>query len=221
LGGYHGAPLKRYDELIMAFFNQQGDAFSAAMQLGTGDLSAFGTVNMLNTKYIVFGNNRNAAVENKHAYGNAWFTKEVVPVKNANEELDATLAASAKTIAIINTSVWPVASVTYDSLATITLGERKPNQLTYESNASVDGLALFSEIYYPKGWTASIDGKEAEIIRANYVLRALQIPSGKHTIVFEFKPAPYYIGNKVTMASSWLVLLILVGTIAWSMKKND
>lgn len=221
LGGYHGAPLKRYDELIMAFFNQQSDQFSAAIQQGTGDFTAFGTLNMLNTKYILFGNTRGSIVENRNAYGNAWFVKELIAAKNANEELDFTLVSASKDAAIINTTSWTVPTIGYDSLSSMLLKERKPNQLTYESNSSADGLAVFSEIFYPKGWVASIDGKETEILRANYILRALAVPAGKHTITFEFKPAPYYVGNKVSMASSWLVLLLLLGTIGWTLKTND
>jgi uncharacterized membrane protein YfhO len=79
---------------------------------------------------------------------------------------------------------------------------------------------VFSEIYYPKGWTATIDGKEATILRANYVLRALEIPAGKHTIEFRFLPKPYTIGNQVTMASSWLLLLAVAGSLGWSLAKH-
>lgn len=221
LGGYHGAPLKRYDELIMAFFNQQGDKISAALQQNTGDFSALGTLNMLNTKYILLGNTRSSVVENKSIYGNAWFVKEVITVKNANEELDFTLAGDTKNTAVINSTSWNGKEIEYDSLSNVRLIERKPNQLMYESSSNAKGLVVFSEIFYPKGWVATIDGTETEILRSNYVLRALPVPAGKHTIRFEFRPASYYVGNKVSMASSWLVLLILLGSISWSLKKND
>jgi uncharacterized membrane protein YfhO len=91
----------------------------------------------------------------------------------------------------------------------------------YESNSTTNGLAVFSEIYYAKGWKAYIDNQETEILRVNYVLRALAVPAGKHEIKFEFKPDAYYIGNKITTASSWLVILILLGSIGLSLRKND
>jgi uncharacterized membrane protein YfhO len=81
-------------------------------------------------------------------------------------------------------------------------------------------LAIFSEIYYP-GWEATIDGKEIEIVRADYILRALEIPAGNHTIEFTFEPRPYIVGNKITSISSWLVLLVLLGSIYWSFKKDE
>jgi uncharacterized membrane protein YfhO len=92
--------------------------------------------------------------------------------------------------------------------------------LKYESQSATDGFAVFSEIYYPKGWHAFIDGKETEIQRADYVLRALSIPAGKHTIEFKFEPKPFVIGNKVTMASNWAVLLIVLGCFGLSLKKE-
>jgi uncharacterized membrane protein YfhO len=92
--------------------------------------------------------------------------------------------------------------------------------LKYESQSQGNGLAVFSEIYYPKGWIARIDGTETQILRVNYVLRALVIPAGKHTITFDFQPKAYTVGNKITMISSWLMLLIVVGCIGWSLKKD-
>jgi len=92
--------------------------------------------------------------------------------------------------------------------------------LKYESQSAANGVAVFSEIYYPKGWNALIDGKETEILRVDYVLRALAVPRGKHTIEFKFEPKPYVIGNKITMASSWAVVLIVIGCLGWNFKKD-
>ncbi len=108
----------------------------------------------------------------------------------------------------------------FDSAATISIKEFTPPHIKYESQSATDGLAVFSEIYYPKGWHAFIDGKETEIFRADYVLRALSVPAGKHEIEFKFEPKPYTIGNKVTLASSWVVLLVSLGCLGWSMKKD-
>src|SRR4030095_15309156 len=101
-------------------------------------------------------------------------------------------------------------AISFDSTATITLTEHNPNYLKYQSTSQSNGLAVFSEIYYPKGWIATIDGKETDILRADYVLRALNVPSGNHTIEFRFRPAPYVTGNKITAVSSWLLLLVVL-----------
>ena len=98
--------------------------------------------------------------------------------------------------------------------------KHNPNYLKYESESGKNGLAVFSEIYYPKGWMAFVDGKESEILRANYILRALSIPTGKHTVEFKFQPDAYVVGNKITSASSWLMLIVVVGCIGWTLKKE-
>jgi uncharacterized membrane protein YfhO len=100
-----------------------------------------------------------------------------------------------------------------DSLANIRLINYKPNYLKYVSENANDGLAIFSEIYYPKGWTAKIDGKETEILNANYVLRALEIPKGEHIIEFSFEPQVVKTGSLVSLISSLLMLLIILGGI--------
>ncbi|MBI3219241.1 MAG: YfhO family protein [Bacteroidetes bacterium] len=113
-----------------------------------------------------------------------------------------------------------VEGIAYDSLSSIRLTEFKPAYLKYETESSTDGLAVFSEIYYPKGWHALIDGKETTLLRANYVLRALKIPQGKHVVEFKFEPKPYLIGNKVTLASSWLVVALFIGCLGLFTKEN-
>ena len=114
----------------------------------------------------------------------------------------------------------PVALSGYDSAATIRMISHAPRELRYESNASSEGLAVFSEIYYPIGWKATIDGQEAKIMQANYVLRALRVPPGKHTIVFRFDPPSYEAGNAITTVFSWLVIVILLASIGWSLRRQ-
>ena len=135
------------------------------------------------------------------------------------EELQRTCDLTSGTTAVVDTSHFEVGNVSFDSTATIQLTEYGPRQLKYESQSSVNGLAVFSEIYYP-GWEATIDGQQKEILRANYILRALEIPAGNHTIEFTFKPRPYIVGNKVTSISSWLVIIVLLGSIGWSLRKE-
>ena len=178
------------------------------------------TLNMLNAKYIVLSPEARGVIPNRSAYGNAWFVRDVKNVNSPTEELKAITEVDPRHTAVIDQSKFKATVTAYDSAATITVKEMTPPKITYESSSSTAGLAVFSEIYYPKGWSATIDGKDAPILRADYVLRALEIPAGKHTIEFVFRPKPYVIGNKITTASSWLVVLIVLGTIGFSLRKD-
>ncbi|HEY5691152.1 MAG TPA: YfhO family protein, partial [Cyclobacteriaceae bacterium] len=122
--------------------------------------------------------------------------------------------------AVIDNSKFQIQNFQYDSTSQIQLKELNPKRIVYESSSATDGLAVFSEIYYPNGWQATIDSKEVPILRADYILRALEVPAGRHEIVFEFKPRPYVIGNKITMASSWLLLLVVAGSLGLTFRKK-
>jgi hypothetical protein len=193
----------------------------ALQQRQMPDFNALSSLDMLNVKYIVYGPGKDNIIVNPANNGNAWFVKDVLNVKSPTEELAKTCGIDTRSIAVIDQSKFNVAAVTADSAATITLSEHALNKLKYESNSTTNGLAVFSEIYYPKGWKATIDGKESPIVRADYLLRALEVPAGKHTIEFRFEPAAYNVGNKVTTASSWLVVLILLASVAWSLKETE
>lgn len=219
IGGYHGAKLRRYQDFYDSCLFMQTQKFFTQAQQGNTDMTNFGAINMLNIKYIVLGTEQNSIISNKNTNGNAWFVAEVVTVNSPAEELRQTCDINTKKTAVIDNSKFTVKNTSVgDSTGTIHLLEMKPNYLKYESASTTDGLAVFSEIYYPEGWVATIDGKESNILRANYILRALEIPAGKHSIEFTFKPRAYTIGNKITTASSWLVLIILLGSIFWSIK---
>jgi hypothetical protein len=221
IGGYHGAKLKRYQELLDSCLYEETAEFVEDAQARSIKLQNYGILNMLNTKYIKFGEQANAVLTNEEANGNAWFVSEVIQVNSANEELDKVCGIDTKTTAVVDASKFKVAAKTAtDSTAKITLAEFKPNYLRYESNSTTGGLAVFSEIYYPKGWHAFVDQKEVSILRANYILRALEIPSGKHSVEFKFQPEAYTVGNKVTSISSWLVLLLVSACIAFSLKEE-
>ena len=114
---------------------------------------------------------------------------------------------------MVDESKFEVKEISADTLSSVSLIQYQPNKLIYQSSSSQAGLAVFSEIYYPIGWQVTIDGSKSEMIRANYVLRALEIPAGEHTIEFNFKPNAYYIGNKVSMAFSILLLFLVIGAI--------
>jgi len=218
VGGYHGAKLRRYQDFYDSCLVRQTSQFYADAQSQSLDFSRYTAMNMLNTRYIVFGQNRENVIYNPAAYGNVWFVDRVLAAGSANEELEQTCAHANNNVAVIDTSRFTLPTVVADTNATINLVEYGINRLVYESNSMANGLAVFSEIYYPKGWEATIDGEPVPILRANYILRALAVPAGRHKIEFAFKPKPYTVGNKVTMASSWLTLLLVLACVGWSLK---
>ncbi len=220
LGGYHGAKLRRYQDLYDSCLGNETNELISDAQSGALDFDKYGVLNMLNTKYIVFGPDRENIIPNPSANGNAWFVRQVVDVNSPTEELSKVREVDTRDLAVIDNSKFKVQDVQYDSASRIELKEINPPYAKYESSSSVSSLAVFSEIYYPKGWKAFIDGEEANILRVNYVLRALEIPAGNHQIEFRFEPKAYTMGNKVTMASSWILLLLFIGSVGWSIKNN-
>jgi uncharacterized membrane protein YfhO len=175
-------------------------------------------LNMLNAKYLILTNEKGQkqVQENDKVYGNAWFVSNIQWVADANEEIVA-LDSLSKNLAIIDNKFKKniKESIQKDSLASIQLTNYAPNQIDYESNTQTTQLALFSEMYYPHGWKALIDGKEQEIICANYVLRALVVPKGKHRIVFKFEPEVVQKSALFSLVGYLLFLLIIVG---WGVK---
>lgn len=225
IGGYHGAKLKRYQELIeneiapelMGMRNALQNQDSSTLQTLTGQPA----VNMLNTKYIVY-NPDAAPLINTGALGNAWFVSEVKMVANADSEIAALRGFDPSRTVLVDQRFADLLkgfSPSADSGASIRLTDYKPNQVSYESNASTEQLAVFSEIYYDKGWNATIDGQPADYFRANYVLRAMRIPAGKHTIVFRFEPRAVAVGEKVALASSICLIGFVIGILAFILKK--
>jgi hypothetical protein len=220
VGGYHGVKLRRYQDLYDSCLLRQTIDMIQGLQTGNADFSRLGVINMLNIKYMVYGPQRDNILPNPSANGNAWFVRDVIPAATPNEELAKVCETNTRVAAVINNNEFKIGNIAYDSAASITLTEHGPNHLKYQSTSQVEGLAVFSEIFYPKGWIATIDGNESQILRANYVLRALQVPSGNHTIEFKFQPKPYVVGNKITTASSWLLIVVLLGCIGWSLKEK-
>ena len=195
IGGYHGAKLKRYQELI-------------DNHISKGNMQVF---NMLNTKYfIVKGQNGPVAQLNPSALGNAWFVEEIIKVDNADSEIEKIGQISTANQAVVDKRFDTPEILKLDSSASISLKSYKANHLTYESFSSIDQFAVFSEIFYDKGWNAYIDGEKVPHVRANYVLRAMAIPSGSHTIEFKFEPSTYYTGEKISLASSSVLILMLI-----------
>ena len=197
IGGYHGAKLKRYQELIDAHISK-------------GNMSV---LNMLNTKYFIVANqNQKIAQRNIGALGNAWFVKEVQLVTSADEELAALSNINTQNKAVVNTCYSDMISqFDMDSLASIILTDYKANHLTYTANCSQEQLAIFSEIFYDKGWNAYLNGNLVPHFRANYLLRAMMIPSGSHKIEFKFEPSSFDTGENISFASSAILLILLLG----------
>lgn len=220
IGGYHGAKLRRYAEFYDSCVTTQTRRFITQANQGNLSFSDLPAFNMLNIKYVTIGQQANDVLPNTSAFGPAWFVRDVVKTGSAAEELSQTCAANTREVAVIDTTKFKVGNVQADSSATIRLLEQNPRSLRYETESSGNGLAVFSEIYYP-GWEATIDGQPTDVIRADYILRALEIPAGKHTIEFTFNPKPYTIGNKVTTASSWLALVFLLGSIGWVLNRRQ
>lgn len=219
IGGYHGAKLRRYAEFYDSCVVVQTQQFVDRAQQGQFSFAGLGALNMLNIKYAVIGQQADAVLRNDSAYGPAWFVSHIKPVGSPLEELEATCDADTRTVAVIDRTKFQVDNLQTDSSGTITLVEHSPKFLRYESESTTNGLAVFSEIYYP-GWEVTIDGQPAAMLRSNYILRAVAIPAGSHTIEFAFRPKPYLVGNKVTAASSWIALIVLFGCVVWSLRQD-
>jgi len=192
IGGYHGAKLKRYQELIERHISMGNQA----------------VINMLNTRYII---NRNGQVQkNSAALGNAWFVSKINLVENADEEINALSGFDPKSTAVIDKRFSDqIINVLDSNTGNINLLEYRPNYLKYNSECVNEGIAIFSEIYYDKGWNAYINGEKKSHFRANYVLRGMKIPSGNHIVEFKFEPLTYKIGETVSLTSSIILLLLL------------
>lgn len=182
-------------------------------------------LNMLNVKYIIDTDEEGKQVPllNENAYGNAWFVNEVVDVLSADEEMKA-LESLGRNTAVLNKQNFNIDisnSFVTDSLSSIKLVEYKPNYLKYQSQNQNDGLAVFSEIYYPNGWVATIDGNETEIFEVNYTLRGLQVPKGNHTIEFRFEPQVVKTGSRIALASSLVMILLIAGGVFYGVRKRE
>ncbi|MDB5236316.1 MAG: hypothetical protein JWR44_3309, partial [Hymenobacter sp.] len=180
-------------------------------------------LNMLNTRYLITGDPNQPVQRNPGALGNAWFVSEVKTVKSPDEEMAALNSLSPATAAVVDASKFPQQKdATYDIAgSSIALTGYSPDELKYRYNATHPGLVVFSEIYYADGWQAFIDGKPAPHIRADYVLRAMQVPAGSHTIDFRFEPKAYAIGNGVSLAASIALLLVLLGTVVYVVRRKS
>ncbi|MEE2699808.1 MAG: YfhO family protein [Bacteroidota bacterium] len=201
IGGYHGAKLKRYQELIEQHISKGNTA----------------VLNMLNAKYII--NRKGQLQQNVDAMGNAWFVKNVNVVPNADAEIAALNGLDIQNTALVDERFkLNISSEEKVESGSVNLTEYQPDYLKYNSNSTTDRIAIFSEIYYDKGWNAYIDGVFAPHFRANYVLRGMQVPAGQHTIEFKFEPKTYKTGEIISLTSSISLLVLLLFVVFKEMR---
>ena len=231
IGGYHAAKLRRYQELIEAYIGKEMSNVYVAMRnapLDTVKMAAeqspypiydfsaqntdslFPVINMMNTRWFIFaageGGKLQLPVENTTANGNAWFVKDVVYADNANEEIDMLGKVNPKNTAVVAKKDFGFLQA--KGTGKVTLTSYSTTEAEYETESNQGGLVVFSEIYYPD-WSATIDGEPAEIGRADYVLRAMNIPAGKHVVKFRFDPESIHKTETVAYVSLAIFFLLV------------
>ncbi|MDQ5928591.1 MAG: hypothetical protein QG594_365 [Bacteroidota bacterium] len=206
IGGYHAAKPRRMQQLI-------------DYQIAKNNMEV---LNMLNVKYVIQTDSTGASypTQNPNACGNAWFVKNIKQVNAADAEMKALNKFDPKNVAIFNSSTTDlkVKNSLFDNTGAIELKDYKPNYLKYTANTNKEGLAVFSEIYYEKGWNAYLDGQKTPHFSVDYVLRAMMVPAGTHTIEFKFEPQVVKTGSTITLISSILILIVLVAGIYFERK---
>lgn len=220
VGGYHGAKLKKYQELIdfhlskeiQSFYQMLNQIQGADTLIETKVLPSLQVINMLNTKYILLPvKSGSIPIPNASANGNAWLVNEIIYVANADSEIVKLYSIKTKTQAVVQEkNKLQGMKSSYSGHGKIYLTEYAPNHLKYTSMTDEEQLAVFSDIYYPKGWSAYIDGQLHSHTCVNYVLRGMIIPKGTHQIEFKFEPPSYKIGNNIAYIGSSIIYLIVI-----------
>ncbi|TAF74601.1 MAG: hypothetical protein EAZ53_08110 [Bacteroidetes bacterium] len=215
VGGYSPAKLRRYQDLVERVMYPEIQGLYTNLKKNEPGFDKTPVLNMLNTRYIMAGESANSVLSNQYALGNAWFVPYVYQVNDPEEEIKALETFNSATTAVIDISKFKSSADKFevDSTAIITLTDYKPYDLTYKSSNAKPGFAVFSEVYYPKGWTATIDEKEAEIKQVNFVLRALEVPAGEHTIHFKMVNDKYVLGNIIGFVCSIFLIagVLMIG----------
>ena len=207
LGGYHAAKPKRYQDLYEFYLSKNN----------------INVLNMLNAKYII-GQGENGEpfpYVNNDANGNAWFVKQLKKVETADQEIKALDSLDNKNETVFSSVELNARTFKVDSTASIKVETYKPNYIKYSSNNPNDGFAVFSEMFYANGWNAYIDGKLEPHYKVNYALRGLQIPKGNHTVEFKFEPKVIETGSKIALASSVVLLLLIIGGLFYQFKTSQ
>lgn len=220
IGGYHGAKMSRYQDLIERVLTPEMNNFIQKAQEGNFDYGSIQVLNMLNTKYILAGRSENAVFTNPQANGPAWFPENIIPVDSNEEEIHTLAGLETKTEATYNSSQDAGGqSLPAAGSGSIFLESRAPGQLVYSARVEEEGLAVFSEIYYPEGWKALVNGEEAKIHRVNYLLRGLILPAGEVKVEMQFKPDDYQSKVWVANITQYATLLFLIIGLVINSKK--
>ncbi len=230
IGGHHAAKLQRYQDMIENQFGTQLQIINGAIMQGPTGLTMnpqvsrrMSAFNMLNTKYYIVQNSPDGIVENPTACGNAWFVSNINSVSTHDEEMAQISEIDPLETAIIHTEFDEEMngySFGKSPNSKIELTSFKPDHLVYKSNNMQAGLAVFSEVIYTNGWKAYVDGNEVPILRANYILRAIKIPTGNHEIEMKFEPSSYSLGENVSLAGSILFALFGIGVLYFQFKSQ-
>lgn len=227
IGGYHGAKLQRYQDLIEAYIQPEITSIIEVLQSGVTQekidrlFNGQQVLNMLNTKYMMY-NPDAPPLFNRNAFGHAWFTSDYLIVQSADEEIKALGTNNLKETTVVDerfADQLQNKSFQKDLSANVTLKAYEPNHLSYSYNAGKEQLLVFSEIYFNKGWKAYLNGEETPYFRSNYVLRSMVVPAGSGTIEFKFEPRVWVIGEKISFISSLLLILLVLGVIAYEGRK--
>lgn len=211
IGGYHGAKLRRYQDIIDQYLSKQGPNYWMVL-------------NMLNTKYVIYQkDNAKKASFNPDAFGNAWIASEIKWVSTPNAEIDAIAETDVKNVAIVNEEFKNLIGDFKATPAegTIKLVDYKPNELKYNFDSSKDELVVFSEIWTKKGWKMWVDGVERPLFRADYILRSATIPAGQHEIVMRYEPSIWKIGNAIQLITSLMILAGFFVVCRYTLKKRE
>ena len=229
IGGYHAAKLRRYQELIDEYIAPEMQQAMSAIAKAQGDMtsvpgdSVYPVLNMLNTKYIIMPlqGGQTVPLQNPYAYGNAWFVDRLEYVDNANQELDAIKRLDLHHEAVADSKFKTALgdAIKQEGTAFVRLDKYEPNELRYTVQSPKGGVIVFSEIYYP-GWTATVDGKDVEVGRVNYVLRAINVKPGKHNVVLTFKPASVKNTETAAYAAYLLLALAIIGGVLFEVKRK-
>lgn len=229
IGGYHPAKLRRYQEVIDAYISKEMQKLYPAVAKAQGDMtqvpgdSIFPVLNMLNTKYFIvpLEGGQTVPVQNPYALGNAWLVDKVTYVDNANAELDLVGKIDLRHEAVADKRFKEIIGegVKQEGTSLVKITKYEPNQLTYEVESQKGGVVVFSENYYP-GWTATMDGKDVDVARVNYILRAINVAPGKHTVQLSFFPTTVDTTERIAYASYAILLAVIVVLVVLRRKKK-
>ncbi|UJP64409.1 YfhO family protein [Mongoliitalea daihaiensis] len=212
VGGYHGAKMKRIQELIERAIQPEIANFIGKAQEGDFAWSELPVLNMLNTRYLMAGKSADAVFRNPLANGPAWFPEEVIAVNSNDEEIQRIQQIDTRLAATVNTQEFGTIPA---GAGTVKLTKQSPGKLSYSVEVSREGLLVLSEVYYPKGWKATINGVATELIRTNYLLRGIVVPIGTSNIELSFEPDSFYQTKGLTIAMQYLTTLLLIGAVGF------